>query len=234
MNSHLNVMIVEDESIVAMEIDSYISSLGCKVTAIVSSAKEVYTAIEKEIPDLILMDIYLEEEIDGIETASIVKKKYLQVEIIFLSANKDEYNIDRAIDINPVSYLSKPFNRQELLAALKMAKNRIIKELPAHTPCESQISFDDEFTYDTKTKMLYCCDNFVHLTKKETQLLDLFIENKNTVINLYTLESRIWADTYVNSNTVRTLIRRLRSKLKQNFIETVSTQGYIFTTHTEG
>ena len=230
MKNNLNVLIVEDESIVAMEIDSFISSIGCKVTAIASSAKEAYTAIKKEIPDLILMDIYLEGDIDGIETATIVKKEHPQIEIVFLSANKDVYNIDRAIDVDPVSYLSKPFNRQELLATLKMSKNRIIKEPSIHTLCEDQISLDHEFTYDNQTKMLYCCNEFVHLTKKESLLLNLFIEYRNTIVDFYTLESTIWPNGYVTSNTVRTLIRRLRSKLKHRFIETLSTQGYIFNT----
>ena len=231
MKNNLNILIVEDESIVAMEIDSYISKVGCRVTAVASSAKEVYNAIEKEIPDLILMDIYLEGDIDGIEAASIVKKKYPQIEIIFLSANKDVYNIDRAIDVEPLSYLGKPFNRQELLASLKMAKNKIIKDTAkTQQIAEEYLSLDHEFKYDLKNKILYLHDTLVHLTKKEAQLLTLFIEYRNTVIDVYTLESRIWEDIYVSSNTIRTLIRRLRSKLKHRFIETLSSQGYIFNT----
>ena len=231
MNSHLNVLIVEDESIVAMEIDSYISKVGCRVTAVASSAKEVYTAIKKEIPDLILMDIYLEGDTDGIEAASIVKKKYPQIEIIFLSANKDVYNIDRAIDVEPLSYLGKPFNRQELLASLKMAKNKIMKDtVKTEQTSEEYLSLDHEFKYDLKNKMLYHHDTLVHLTKKEAQLLTLFIEDRNTVIDVYILETKIWSGDYVNSNTVRSLIRRLRTKLKHRFIETLSSQGYIFNT----
>jgi len=231
--THLNILIVEDESIVAMEIESYISTLGCKVLDIASSAEEAYQSIEKKPPELILMDIYLKGEIDGIVAAAQIKKRYPQIEIIFLSANKDEFNIDRAIEVNPVSYMSKPFNRQELLAALKMAKNKIANAASQDLTLQEEIMFDDEFRYNTRTKMLYCCLEFIHMTKKETLLLDLFMEKSNTIIDLQTIEQRIWPDTFVNSNTVRTLIRRLRTKLKQRFIETLSTQGYIFNIHTE-
>ena len=226
--NNLKVLIVEDESIVAMEIESYISSIGCIVTDIVSSAKEAYTAVEKEVPNLILMDIYLEEEIDGIEAASILKKKYPQLEIIFLSANKDEYNIDRAINVDPVSYLSKPFHRQELLAALKMAKHRLNKEEITSDNKEEEIRLDHEFVFNHRTRMLYCYGEFIHLTKKETLLLELFIENKNNIVDFYSMETTVWSDSFVNVNTIRTLIKRLRTKLKHRFIETLSTQGYIF------
>jgi len=226
--NHLNVLIVEDESIVAMEIESYISSIGCKVTDIVSSAEEAYLSVKEQLPDLILMDIYLEGSIDGIETAAVIKEKFPQIEVIFLSANKDVYNIDRAITIDPVSYLSKPFHRQELLAALKLAKHKFNKDEVTLEPSEVQIQLDHEFVFDLHTHMLYCCNEFIHLTKKEALLLELFIENKNRIVDFESMESRVWEESYVTSNTVRTLIRRLRSKLKQRFIETLSTQGYIF------
>jgi len=228
--NNLKVLIVEDESIVAMEIESYISSIGCIITDIVSSAKEAYTAVEKEIPELILMDIYLEEEIDGIEAAAVLKEQYPQLEIIFLSANKDEYNIDRAISVDPVSYLSKPFHRQELLAALKMAKHRLNKKEITTDYLEEEILLDNEFTFNHRSKMLYCCGEFIHLTKKETLLLELFIENKNNIVDFYSIESTVWGDSFINANTIRTLIKRLRTKLKHRFIETLSTQGYIFNT----
>jgi len=226
--NHLNVLIVEDESIVAMEIESYISSVGCTVTDIVSSAEAAYLSIEKQHPDLILMDIYLEGETDGIEASSVIKEHFPQIEIVFLSANKDLYNIDRAIAVDPVSYLSKPFHREELLAALKMTKHRLSKEEVTLESQEAQIALDDEFVFNLQSKMLYCCNEFIHLTKKETLLLELFIENKNRIVNFESMENKVWDNHYISANTVRTLIRRLRAKLKHRFIETLSTQGYIF------
>jgi len=66
------------------------------------------------------------------------------------------------------------------------------------------------------------------LTKKETNLLELFIENKNNIVDFYTIENTIWPEKDTNTNTIRTLVKRLRQKLKHKFITTVSSQGYRF------
>ena len=223
----MKIVIVEDESIVAMEIESYLKTLGHQIEGVFSNAKEALEKLDSEHVDLIMMDICIKGEIDGVETAAIVKEKYPQTEIIFLTAHMDDYNIDRAIQIDPVAYLSKPFNREELKAFLRIAERRMENTTQLHFSAESLIKLDDEYIYDTQTHTLYCCSEPMHLTKKEDQLLNLLLRNQNFVVDFYTIENTIWPDRTTSANTVRTLVRRLREKLKHKFIKTVSTRGYI-------
>ena len=226
---NLNVLIVEDESIVAMEIESYLQHIGCRITGICASAHEMFDILELHQTDVILMDIFIEGEMDGIEASIIVKQQHPDIQIVFLSANTETYNIERAISIDPVSYLSKPFNRHELLAAMKIAKNRIEKKVSNLPQSEQYIVMDHEFVYRYDDHSLYCCSEMIHLTKRETQLLTFMINNRNKVITPYMIENEIWPDKETNLNTIRTLIRRLREKLKHKFIETISTRGYKLT-----
>lgn len=224
----MKVLIVEDESIVAMEIESFVHSLGYHVIDICSKGEEALAAAKEGIPDIILMDICLKGKIDGIETASLIKASLPRVQIVFLTAHMDDYNVDRAILLDPVAYLSKPFHHEELRVSLKIAAQKragkgFEKKRKAH-----HIYLDDEFCYDTRKTMLYYCEEPLHLTKKESELLNILIEHKNRIVNAYTIENTLWPEKDITSNTLRTLVRRLREKLKYKFVETVAGRGYIF------
>ncbi len=217
------ILIVEDETIIAMEIESYLLKFGYEVIDICSTANEAYQkAIENDV-DLILMDIYLMEG-DGID-ASIQIKKEKDIPIIFLTAHIDEETIERAIEANPTAYLMKPFNRQELFAAIKIA----LKSLDSKKDVVvGNIVLDHEFSFNTKKLQLICCGEEVHLTKKERELLVLFLNNKNRFISFMDMEYELWPDKPSSANRRRTLISRLRSKLKHRFIDSYSSEGYIF------
>lgn len=222
----INILIVEDESIVAMELESYIETLEYHVVGTSSNAQDALSLIEEESIDIILMDICIKGDMDGVETAMHIKESHPNIEIIFLTAHLDDYNVDRAIQLNPVAYLSKPFNREELRVFLKIALHKIEKKSTRIIENENNIIFDEEFFYDTAHSTLYCCFEVINLTKKENELLELLIEYKNNVVDFYTIENTIWPDRETNTNTIRTLVKRLRQKLKHKFIQTVSSQGY--------
>lgn len=222
----INILIVEDESIVAMEIESYIKKLGYTVAGTCSNAQDTFNIIEKQSIDIILMDICIKGELDGVDTASMIKKNHPHIEIIFLTAHLDDYNVDRAIELNPTAYLSKPFNREELRVFLKIALRKLDKESLNTEENKHHIILDEEFSYDIVDSTLYCCFEIINLTKKESDFLELLLENKNNVVDFYTIENTIWPDKETNANTIRTLVKRLREKLKHKFIETVSSRGY--------
>lgn len=228
----INILIVEDESIVAMEIESYIKKLGYSVIDTCSSAQDTFTVIEEQHIDIILMDICIKGKLDGVETATMIKKSHPRIEVIFLTAHLDDYNVDRAIELNPTAYLSKPFNREELRIFLKIALRKLTTETLNMQETKHHITFDEEFSYDTSNNTLYCCYEMINLTKKENDFLELLLENKNNVVDFYTIENYIWPDKETNANTIRTLVKRLRQKLKHKFIETVSSRGYRLVVHT--
>ncbi len=217
-----SVLIVEDESIVAMEIESYIQQLGCHVVGIASNAKDAYKYAMQKKPDLILMDVSLKGDIDGIEIASKIKSE-MDVFIIYLTAFSDTATIERAVKTDPSAYLSKPFNRQELFAAIKIAFAQVqkLQKNSSHT-----VVLDEEFHYNLDEKQLFCRGEHVDLTQQESRLFELLLASRNSTLDIYTVETTLWPDKTPNENRRRALISRLRAKLKHQFLETLSGIGY--------
>ncbi len=118
--SQAKIAVVEDEIIVAMEIEDRLLSLGYDVTGTYPSGEEILAEIDQKQPDLILMDIILKGELDGIKTAKRIRERY-NIPIVYLTANSDEATLNRAKVTGPYGYLLKPFEERELLIALEMA-----------------------------------------------------------------------------------------------------------------
>lgn len=113
------IMIVEDESIVAMDIERSLKRLGYEVPLIVSSGEEALENVERILPNLILMDIQLKGKMDGIETAGKIQKLY-NIPVIFLTAYADEPTLQKAKEAEPYGYILKPFEEVELRTAIEV------------------------------------------------------------------------------------------------------------------
>ena len=131
--NNAKIFIVEDEVIVAMNIEKRLRSSGYKVTGIASSSEQAIEKIEIEKPDLVLMDIKIKGVHDGIDTADLIRKKY-NLPIIYLTSYTDEETFNRAKLTEPFGYLIKPFETKELNRIIEMAlyKNEINKKLIAN------------------------------------------------------------------------------------------------------
>lgn len=125
-----SIMVVEDEVIVAKDIETSLAGLGYSICAVVSSGEEALIAAQKAKPDLILMDIMLKGKTDGIETAKQITS-HLDIPIVFLTAFSDEGTIGRAKEANAFGYLLKPFEERELRTTIEMAlyKNAMERKL---------------------------------------------------------------------------------------------------------
>jgi len=215
-----NVLIVEDESIVALEISNFIEELGFHVVSIVSSAQKALDIVHSNDLDLVLMDVQIKGALDGISCAKEIKA-YKNIPIIYISAFSDDETLSRAVATNPSSYLIKPFNTKELKAAMCIATKETGKTLNV-----GDVILDDEFSFDTQNDELIMHGEVIHLTKQEKLLLELLISSKNSIVSIYELENYIWPDKASNENTRRALVSRLRSKLKYRFLETIHSIGY--------
>ncbi len=114
------ILVVEDESIVAKNIQSRLKKLGYNVLALVSSGEEAIRRAEQTQPDLVLMDIVLKGDIDGVEAAKEIRAR-LNIPIIFLTAYADDNTLERAKVAEPFGYLLKPFEIRELRSAIEIA-----------------------------------------------------------------------------------------------------------------
>ena len=115
----INILIVEDELIIARNTAKKLQRLGYAVSKIVSSGQAAIDYVKSTKPDLILMDIAIKGNIDGIETASRIKS-IADIPVIFLTAYANEQTLERASQVGCYAYLIKPFRDQELHANIKM------------------------------------------------------------------------------------------------------------------
>ncbi len=141
-------MIVEDEWTVAEEIKMVLESFEYTVTSMSSSGEEAIQYAEKDKPDLVLMDIVLEGEMDGIEAANEIRSRF-NTPIIFLTAYTDEKILERASITGPFGYIVKPFVNEDLKISIEIAlykyriekeRKRLIEELQGALPKITSLS----------------------------------------------------------------------------------------------
>ena len=113
MIDNVRVMVVEDEGIVSIDIRNILKKLGYLVSAIAFSGEEAILKAEENPTDLILMDIGLKGKIDGIQAAKEIRRRN-KIPIIFLSGFADDNTLKKALEADPVAYLLKPINEEEL------------------------------------------------------------------------------------------------------------------------
>jgi len=115
-----NILLVEDDRITSKLIQKYIYDIGYNLASAASSPEEALEVIEKKQPDLILMDINLEGNIDGIEFANSISSKYT-IPFVYITSSVDYSTIERAKKSNAYGYIIKPFDKRDLRAAVEMA-----------------------------------------------------------------------------------------------------------------
>ena len=119
----INILIVEDELLIAKNLSHKLESLGYQIVGLVSSGADAIQRAGEMEPDLILMDIVIKGDIDGIETAVIINQKF-DIPIIYTTAYADDETLQRAENTGSYGYLLKPFKQRELHATIKIALSK--------------------------------------------------------------------------------------------------------------
>ena len=121
------IMVVEDESVIALDIISSLTRLGYDVAGKAASGDSALRKIQNSRPDLILMDIHIKGEMTGIDISEKVKSEF-QIPIVYLTANADDSTFKQANQTEPYGYLVKPFEERELSIAIEIALHKHEKE----------------------------------------------------------------------------------------------------------
>ncbi|NIY76943.1 EAL domain-containing protein [Thalassospira sp. HF15] len=124
----IHVMIVEDERIIALHLRKQLEKLGYERTSAHTRGSDALAAIESDPPDIILMDIRIDGDIDGIETAAGIPCD-LHIPVIYVSAHSEDATLSRAQKTRPYGFLIKPFSDRELHATIQMALERRAAEV---------------------------------------------------------------------------------------------------------
>jgi len=119
----IQIIVVEDESVVREYIRGTLKDLGYQVSAAVGTGEDAIAQAEKIKPDLMLMDIRLKGEIDGISAAAHIKSQF-NIPVVYLTSYSDDKTLDRAKETDPFGYIMKPFDEKELRATIEIAVHR--------------------------------------------------------------------------------------------------------------
>ena len=187
---------------------------------------DFWHAMEKKIPDLVLLDIMLPEE-DGLEILQKLRKKKetKNIPIAMLTAKGSEYDVVKGLDGGADDYITKPFRMMELVSRVKALLRRGGQEQPQ----DDEEYVLGELYVSKKRHLVKVNGEEVTLTMKEFELLLLFLSNPGIVFSRAQLLDKIWGYQFDGeSRTVDVHIRTLRQKLKEagRYIETVRGIGY--------
>ncbi len=124
------ILVVEDENITALHIQNHLTKLGYAVLGIASSGEQAIHQVSNLRPDLVLMDIKLRGQLDGIEVAEQIRTQF-EIPVVYLTAYADEATLQRAKVTEPFGYITKPFAEKDLFATIEMVlyKHRMEQKL---------------------------------------------------------------------------------------------------------
>jgi len=218
--SGLNILIVEDESLLALDLAITLKGYDFNVVDYVTSAKEAKKIIDKYEINLILMDINLNEELDGID---LYKSLNTDALVIYITAYRDDKTIEKAVVTSPLGYLLKPHNERELIILMKLAEVKLnIKSIENNTEF---ISLAHNYTFNIKENRLYHKKTPVKLGAKKIKLLKLLVEARGEIVSFKTIEDELYGDSVPGESSIRTLIYRLRNELEYDMIENKLNEG---------
>lgn len=118
--SEIRVLIVEDEPLIAIDIEATLNNIDFSVSGMVHTYDDAIAELKNNTPDIVLLDVNLEDEKDGIDIGTHIHEKY-QLPFVYLTSYADKATLDRAKKTRPAGYIVKPFEEKDLLAGLEIA-----------------------------------------------------------------------------------------------------------------
>ncbi len=184
MNSPAKILIVEDEMIIGANISLQLSKLGYEVTGIVSRGEEAIAHVKQNRPDIVLMDIQLKGTLDGIDTV-IRMQQQMDIPVIYLTANADENNFDRAKSTNPYAFISKPFKKLDLQHAIELTMGRLDKNKSSsneEATCISPFIQSDSIYVRRNERMIKIMINDIYYFEADRNYCKIFAKNKECLL----------------------------------------------------
>ncbi len=216
----LKTVIVEDEKVVALHMRMVVQRLGHEVVAVVGNGEEVLS-LAKSLPcDLLISDIRIVGEKDGVEIAEIIQDR-CGCQVIFVTAYRDIETLDRAANVDFVGFLVKPFREDELETLVQIAAIRSRKESHCNL-----VNIDSVYSYCFDCATLFQEKRPIELTEKEHCFLRSLLETGNEFLSYEQLDQIVWGEAPVDSNTRRQLIYRFKRKAPYFPLKLVKGFGY--------
>ncbi|MEM6262630.1 MAG: response regulator [Bacteroidota bacterium] len=129
MESPIRIMIVEDEPLMAAKIEMYVENMGYEVFAVVDNSEDALRQLEAAQPDLILMDVFIQGDFDGVELTDLIHQTW-PLPVIFISSQHDDNTFRRITRTNPVGFITKPFSEIQLKRSIELALQQMEQQAP--------------------------------------------------------------------------------------------------------
>ncbi len=213
-NNKISILLVEDEENLHEALKLNLELEGYNVTSAFDGAAAL-NAIQNEYFDLIIMDVML-PEMDGISVTKTIRISNNEVPILILSAKNS--SADRVLGLKKGAddYLTKPFNLEELFL-------RITKLVDKNRKLQDKVTIGDVYTFDNNTidfkgqQAIKANGEKIELSKKETMLLKLLIENKNEVVPREKILQTVWGyNVYPTTRTIDNFILNFRKYFEED------------------
>ncbi len=222
------VLLAEDESVAREILEFYLNTIFDEVIVAEDGLEglKLYKKNHNQHKkiDLVLTDIKM-PNMDGIKMLENIYQINKNQKFIIVSAYKDEQMLLKSIDLKVLGYFIKPLNVDNVMEMLTKAKYEVLEDQKKD---QGIALINNIYTYNTKSKLLYENDKLVKLSKKETQALDILIQNRNKIVEIESFKKALWKDKETLDATFRTVMKRLKDKIKtKDFILSRKGQGYI-------
>ncbi|MFN8414446.1 MAG: response regulator transcription factor [Anaerolineales bacterium] len=223
------ILVIEDEPSIAEVVGLYLKRAGYQVQTAVDG-KQALSILEKQIPDLVVMDLML-PEMDGLSLTRWLRDRS-DVPIIMVTARREEVDRIAGLEMGADDYVVKPFSPQELVSRVRAVLRRSGREQAEAEP-ERALSFPT-LSIDPRTRIVHAKESNIELTAKEFDMLYLLARHPKQVFTRDQLLERIWGGAeYIDAGTVTVHVRRLREKIESDpsapkHILTVWGVGYKF------
>ena len=218
------ILIVDDEEDMRTLVEMYLLNSGFQCFQ-AGNGKEAIEYVQKEVIDLILLDIMM-PDMDGFSVCEEIRKKS-DIPIIFVSAKGEEWDKVKGLKLGADDYIVKPYNPGELVARVEAVLRRTSKQ-PKQSSEQDLITIG-KIQVNERSRTVSIDGEHINLTLKEYELLLFLMRHRNQALSREQLFNNIWnASLYSGSSrTVDTHIKTLRMKLKDaDYIQTVWGIGY--------
>ena len=179
--SKVKILVVEDELIIAEDIRMMLEDLGYEVIGTVPDYSEAIELLDKNLPDVVLIDILLAGEKDGITLAETIREKY-NLPFIFITSHSDTATVERAKSVHPDGYLVKPFEKKDLYTSIEIAFSNFISKEETEVEKEDSFFLKDSIFIRKDYLLVKIRFNDLKWVKSDGNYLDLYCTDEKHLV----------------------------------------------------
>ncbi len=231
MDNKTRVLLVEDEELARETLDFYLNTIFDEVV-LACDGEEAVKIFEENFKkdqyfDLVLTDLQMPNK-DGMNMIKDILKYVEDQRFIIVSAHKNNEDLLTLINLRVLGYFVKPLNVDDMMHMLKKAKEEVLADRKETKKDTNLIKLNDRYTFNLENEKLYLDNNIVKLSKRESDILNVLIENIGEIVSMEDFKQKVWEDETVSDSAFRTNMKRLKDKVSEDdFI--ISQKGFGYT-----